>query len=160
MDTVRQWAAAVCFAAMAGGLCLFLIPNSTMSKVVHLTVSVFFLCALILPITDMDLEAGWNNLENEQEKLNEIAAQMTEQSELSAYQIAEANINKIVRNALDDMGIKTIACTINIIAEEKDIPAVEARLMIPQIYQSRKAEIESRIKDLSIETVLIDFTDE
>lgn len=56
MEAISQWAASLCFAAAAGGLCQMLAPDSGLGRVLKLSISVFFLCSLLLPLGALELD--------------------------------------------------------------------------------------------------------
>lgn len=49
MQVVREWAVGMCAAAIAGAAAKLLMPSGSLEKSVKIVVSVFLLCAMILP---------------------------------------------------------------------------------------------------------------
>ena len=63
MEAISQWAASLCFAAVAGGLCQILAPDSGLGRVLKLSISVFFLCSLLLPLGALELDFSEEDVE-------------------------------------------------------------------------------------------------
>ncbi|MCQ2480048.1 MAG: stage III sporulation protein AF [Clostridia bacterium] len=55
MDTVHSWAVGLCAAAVIGAVVTALIPSGSLEKSVKTVVSVFLICAMILPFLKENL---------------------------------------------------------------------------------------------------------
>lgn len=159
MEAVRQWAAVVCFSAIAGGIFLLAVPQTSLNKVMRLTVSIFFLCSVVLPFTKMNLPSSLDGLMIEEEKTGKIAEQVTKASEDSAYRAAKANINQTLELILKNMGIKPVSTAINISTNQEGELLVEARLQLRETDRSREGEIEKKLSDGGL-TIDITYTAE
>ena len=78
MEAISQWAASLCFAAAAGGLCQMLAPDSGLGRVLKLSISVFFLCSLLLPLGALELDFSDVLQTSQQEKSYELSEEITE----------------------------------------------------------------------------------
>ena len=58
MEAIRVWASSVCMAALFGVVAGIIAPNGSMEKIFKLTISIFFLTALITPL--MNIRGGMN----------------------------------------------------------------------------------------------------
>lgn len=50
MDALKSWGLAVCFAALAAGIAAIITPSGKMEKMFKLTISLFFLCCILVPL--------------------------------------------------------------------------------------------------------------
>ncbi|MBR3962912.1 MAG: stage III sporulation protein AF [Oscillospiraceae bacterium] len=75
METVKNWAFAVCCASIFGAILNFLLPESGVQKIYKTVFCVFFLCVLISPLSEIDFSKfGELNIKNDKiydENLNE-----------------------------------------------------------------------------------------
>ena len=53
MDEVKNWAFALCCAAVGGALLSLLLPDSSVGRVCRFSVQIFLLCSMILPISQL-----------------------------------------------------------------------------------------------------------
>jgi hypothetical protein len=58
MDVIRVWASSVCMAALFGVVAGIIAPSGNLEKIFKLTISIFFLTALITPL--MNIKGGIN----------------------------------------------------------------------------------------------------
>ena len=81
MQAITQWAAGICFAIAAAGICGMLVPQNALGKTFRMLLSVFFLCSVLSPLrscSQLELPA----VDTPPEQLaEEISQQLAEQAE-------------------------------------------------------------------------------
>ena len=94
MQAITQWAAGICFAIAAAGICGMLVPQNALGKTFRMLLSVFFLCSVLsplrscsqleLPAVDTPPEQLAEEISQQLEKqlTDRIAQQLAEQAEL------------------------------------------------------------------------------
>ncbi len=90
MQAITQWAAGICFAIAAAGICGMLVPQNALGKTFRMLLSVFFLCSVLSPLrscSQLELPA----VDTPPEQLaEEISQQLEEQlTDRIAQQLAE-----------------------------------------------------------------------
>lgn len=84
METFRQWAFSLCAAAMVCALIELLLPGVSLSKMIRLALSVFFLCVLLQPI-GLEVTRGevpglaYHNMEQAEEYASQISGRIGEE---------------------------------------------------------------------------------
>lgn len=93
MQAITQWAAGICFAIAAAGICGMLVPQNALGKTFRMLLSVFFLCSVLSPLrscSQLELPAVDTPPEQlaeeisqqlEEELTDRIAQQLAEQAE-------------------------------------------------------------------------------
>lgn len=56
MDTFKNWAFSICCASVSGGIIKMLLPEGSITKIFKTVFCVFFLCIVISPISDIDID--------------------------------------------------------------------------------------------------------
>lgn len=81
MQAITQWAAGVCFAIAAAGICGMLVPQNALGRTFRLILSVFFLCSVLSPLRSCSLlQSDLPAVDSPPEQTaEEIAEQLTEQ---------------------------------------------------------------------------------
>ena len=90
MQAITQWAAGICFAIAAAGICGMLVPQNALGKTLRMLLSVFFLCSVLSPLrscSQLELPA----VDTPPEQLaEEISQQLEEElTDRIAQQLAE-----------------------------------------------------------------------
>ena len=91
MQAITQWAAGICFAIAAAGICGMLVPQNALGKTFRMLLSVFFLCSVLSPLrscsqlrscSKMELTAVDTPPEQLAEEISQqLEEQLTEQAE-------------------------------------------------------------------------------
>ena len=93
MQAIAQWAAGICFAIAAAGICGMLVPQNALGNTFRMLLSVFFLCSVLSPLrscSQLELPAVDTPPEQlaeeisqqlEEELTDRIAQQLAEQAE-------------------------------------------------------------------------------
>lgn len=102
MQAITQWAAGICFAIAAAGICGMLVPQNALGKTFRMLLSVFFLCSVLSPLrscSQLELPAVDTPPEQLAEEISQqleeqltdrIAQQLAEQAELPLTEEQEA----------------------------------------------------------------------
>lgn len=90
MQAITQWAAGICFAIAAAGICGMLVPQNALGKTFRMLLSVFFLCSVLSPLrscSQLELPA----VDTPPEQLAEEISQQLEEAltDRIAQQLAE-----------------------------------------------------------------------
>ena len=85
MQAITQWAAGICFAIAAAGICGMLVPQNALGKTFRMLLSVFFLCSVLSPLPAVDAPpeqlAEEISQQLEEQLTDRIAQQLAEQAE-------------------------------------------------------------------------------
>lgn len=114
MDTIREIGTSICITMVAVGLFTMLIPNNNLTKTIKFTVSLFFICCIVVPIvnTNFDFDSLAAGVTTDQpaeipfeEQVNQHLIRMTEE-----------NISENIRLELQKENIpaENIATTVHI----------------------------------------------
>ena len=108
LEAIRQWAASLCFAAAAAGLCQMLAPESGLGRMLKVCVSVFFLCSVLLPLGSLELSfSDWES-QLPQQQAQEISRQMQQQSQQAGFEAVRGQLEQEVDNFLRQQGITPV----------------------------------------------------
>lgn len=121
LEAIRQWAASLCFAAAAAGLCEMLAPESGLGRMLKVCVSVFFLCSVLLPLGSLELSfSDWESL-LPQQQAQEISRQMQQQSQRAGFEAVQGQLEQEVDNFLRQQGITPVQIRIDMMQQEDSI---------------------------------------
>ncbi|PWM41007.1 MAG: hypothetical protein DBX66_00410 [Clostridiales bacterium] len=148
METIRQFAAMVCVAAVGCCALRLLLPQSALEPVLRVILSAFFLLCLLLPLRGISLpefSAGSALFEGEvaggQQQLSERLREQVEQA-------AGDNLRTVIDEKLKKFGISGTNIGIKIhtsTAGSIDITGVE--LMLPQEYAHLSEKARAYVED-------------
>lgn len=113
MEAVRQWAFAVCAAMVACGLARMVLPKAGMEKIFRATVSVFFLCCLLMPVAVRFDKPGFAFEQSANEDIQRRADRLSDLVWQQADAAAGRDVTELVEEKLAQMGIKYREITIN-----------------------------------------------
>ncbi|MDR2932906.1 MAG: stage III sporulation protein AF [Oscillospiraceae bacterium] len=126
MDGIRQWAFSACVAMVTCGIARLILPKGNLQKVFSITVSVFFLCCLLLPIAVEFPNIQIQTETYSQEEIERRAKALTDMVGSQTGRAAEDNIKKIIAEKCAEMGIKYMDITININTNGQNGPEIES----------------------------------
>lgn len=144
MEIARNWTVAICFAAVACTVLEMLHPNGVMKKSLRLAESLFFLCVLVFPLTqiDFDIDSIKHNYSSQVEANVEALSQiLTAQSENAVKSaIAEA-----VKKELSKEGIETLEITVETFRSEEGIELKSINIAVDQSQVEKVRQIIDRM---------------
>lgn len=121
MESIRQWAACVCFAAAAAGICRLLVPETGLGRTLQLSLSVFFLCSVLLPLRSLQLSLPQDAGEIAWQQAQLLSEQTTEQSQAAALEMARQEIESEITNFLLEEGITPVRIGIDMMQQEDSV---------------------------------------
>ena len=94
-----------------------LAPDSGLGRVLKLSISVFFLCSLLLPLGALELDFSDVLRTSQQEKSYELSEEITEDVNTEVYQMMEGQMEGEVQNFLSQKGITPVQINIDILQQ-------------------------------------------
>lgn len=121
MESIRQWAACLCFAAAAAGICRLLIPSSGLGRTLQLSLSVFFLCSVLLPLRSLHLPFVLDMGAEVQQQAEQLSEQTVQQSQSAALEMAKQQIESELTNFLLEEGITPVRIGIDMMQQDDSV---------------------------------------
>lgn len=156
MDALRNWALAVCVAAVAGSLAYLASPSGALQRVYKITISVFFLCAMLSPVLTGVLESGWepeiSGSQPVQEQPGELQSTVEEQVK-GSFSLA---VKELAAGELALLGVTAQEILVNVNTDgDGSIFITEIILSLRAEDENKQAEIADRILEkIGIEPVI------
>ena len=148
MDEFLRWGMTLCCAALAVGILHIISPGSSMEKIFRITLSVFFLCCVVSPLTQMikNFEVKQDNRWIES-KENEIAQEMEQIAEEIFEGSVTEQLQMLAQKKLEQMGINDARLSVYIIETDRQLIAedIVVEAVLPQKYKERHNEIFGRL---------------
>lgn len=94
-----------------------LAPDSGLGRVLKLSISVFFLCNLLLPLSALELDFSDVLQTSQQEKSYELSEEITQEVNAEVYQMMEGQMEEEVQNFLSQKGITPVQINIDILQQ-------------------------------------------
>ena len=112
MEALKSWGITVCFAALAAGIAGIIAPSGKMEKVYKFTVSLFFLCCLLVPLFSLkNISLGSISLSQKSSVSNrELSSAVNEQ----AASIAQQNVARLVASCCRTCGVEPVAVNVQV----------------------------------------------
>ncbi|MEG1760821.1 MAG: hypothetical protein RR115_01530 [Hydrogenoanaerobacterium sp.] len=149
MDALREWALAVCAAAVAGSLVCLLCPAGEAAKAYKVTVSVFLLCVILSPVITGVLGSDWGyadiSLNSKAEENTDVLNAMVEaQIENDFY----STVKDFVNSKLAEINAVPEEIYINVNTnDESGIFIKELTIVTCQNDKNKQAEITALLSD-------------
>jgi hypothetical protein len=125
-----------------------LLPKSNLQKVFGITVSVFFLCSLLLPVMSGLPGIQIQIEETVEPDIQRRAAALAETAELQARGIATGSVEKIISERLAEMGINDADIAIHITTNGQHEPTVEsADITLDAIHEPQHRQIRAALAE-------------
>lgn len=96
MDVIHSWAVGMCAAAVIGAVATALIPSGSLEKSVKTVVSVFLLCALVLPFFKENL-ASQRYISTNFDEANEINQSISDEVGRQTEKYLKISIEEILQ---------------------------------------------------------------
>lgn len=149
MEAIRQWASSICFAAVAGGITLLLAPNSGLKKVMKMTVMVFFISAMALPLTNLSVMKELEDMEMYQPE--ELSNQVAQTSKDAAISAAKSQLETSIKKIISDLGIKADSIAINITTDEQENLKAIAEIELSDSQGAEEEKLKEILKSAGID---------
>ena len=98
-------------------LMLMMTVGSGLGRVLKLSISVFFLCSLLLPLGALELDFSDVLQTSQQEKSYELSEEITQEVNTEVYQMMERQVEGEVQNFLSQKGITPVQINIDILQQ-------------------------------------------
>lgn len=149
MEAIRQWAFSLCAAGVACSLIQITAPKTPTRKLLQLTVSTFFLCAIfapiIIPSTSFELDL---RIDDSLNRAQSIAEDMRSGLNEDIRNITEQTLAAQIADDLKKAGIKVIKITLNInTLVDQSIEIYGVEILAEREYSAREPEIIALLKD-------------
>ena len=156
MEAIRDWALAVCVAAVAGSIAHLASPTGATQKIFRITVSVFFLCCMLSPILSGALSGDFQFDVELTPQTNSNTDEMQSTMEQQITDSFTASLRRLVEDELEEQGVQAEEISINInTGEDGGISIREIVLLLKAEDQNKQAGLMGGIKaKLGIEPVI------
>lgn len=147
MEAIKDWALAVCVAAVAGSLAHLAVPAGSTQKVYKITISMFFLCCMLSPILT-GLPDGAFSPEFSQPETEYRTEALSSAMEQQIQTSFESSVRQLVQQELGAIGVQAEEIFINVNTDAQGgILITEMAVHLNAQHQSRAAEIETVIAE-------------
>lgn len=144
MDTIRQIATSICITMVATGIFSMLVPNRSMQKTLKFTISLFFLCCVVIPFVDAEIE--WESLAAGASTDEQVSVSYEEQVNKQLLEMTKSNLSENIRQELERSGIEAENVVVSAhIDEMNSISINEINLVL---RSGDAAQAEKIVKDL------------
>ena len=148
MEWIRQWAGALCCAAVAAGAAGIAAPGGSMNRMFRRVLGVFFLCCVVSPFSGAELREFSFSAEEWMPQQQEITQAVEDRERELFFQTAEEKLARIVSEKLNQMGITGAAVIVYINENKTEILPEDIVLeaVLPQEYEPMHEEICRRLE--------------
>ena len=152
MEGIKGWLWGVCFAAVACALLEMLYPSGNMQKAAKLVTSIFFLCALVVPVTQVRLDAAW--LQNiAQQTSAEVYAPLEEKLYAQSLELAQGNVERLVYTSLAQLDVVPIQVLVTMeMTDEQTVQITKTEIWLSADDFLKAQDIKNRVwNDLALQ---------
>lgn len=144
MDSIKQWAMTICFAALAAGLANIIAPKGNLEKVYKFAVSLFFLCCVLVPLFSLKGISLNMNLQSVTQQNNNLQKTVDEQK-LSETQ---SSVSALITEACKKKGVTPLSVTTKAAIDKSGNIAISSAVVkLKKENMVKKTEIVSAVKD-------------
>lgn len=147
MTELSSWAAVICIAAVICEVLELLAPSSRMDGVLRFVFGGFMLCAIVLPLTELDIDLG-TIPETDSMSLS-AASEIDEMSE----EYLKSGISDLVKTELKELNAEAEEISVEMdIDEDNCINMIRIKLKMSKDYSELYEKIKTKIsEDLGLE---------
>jgi len=146
LEAIKNWALAVCVAAVAGSLAHLALPSGGTQRIYKITISLFFLCCILSPIMTGAFNGEFQIEMGTQPQTEYRTDALKDTMEKQVQDSFAASIQDLAREELIAIGVQPQEISINVNTnDESGIFITEIILSLHAEDQNKQAEIESRI---------------
>lgn len=155
MEAIKDWALAVCVAAVAGSLAHLAAPAGSTQKIYKITISMFFLCCILSPILTGLPSSGFS-LDISRPEAEYRTAALSSAMEQQVKTSFEASVQQLAQQELAAIGVQAEEIFINVNTDAQGgILITEMAVHLNPQHQNRAAEIEAvMVEKIGIKPVL------
>jgi stage III sporulation protein AF len=144
MDSIKQWAMTICFAALAAGLANIIAPKGNLEKVYKFAVSLFFLCCVLVPLFNLKGISLNMNLQSVTQQNSNLQKTVDEQK-LSEIQ---SSVSALITEACQKKGVTPLSVTTKAVIDKSGNIAISSVVVkLKKENMVKKTEIVSAVKD-------------
>lgn len=137
MTAISSWAVVICIAAVICGVLELLAPSSKMNGILRFVFGGFMLCAIIVPLSEIDLDLSTVP------QVEDVTSSMTDSANEQSVDYLKKSITELVEKNLSEIPVEAEEISIDMdIDEDNCINMITVRLKISakDLYLSQKIE--------------------
>ena len=144
MDSIKQWAMTICFAALAAGLANIIAPKGNLEKVYKFAVSLFFLCCVLVPLFSLKGISLNMNLQSVTQQNSNLQKTVDEQK-LSETQ---SSVSALITEVCKKKGVTPLSVTTKAVIDKSGNIAISSAVVkLKKENMVKQTEIVSAVKD-------------
>lgn len=125
MTAISSWAIVICIAAVICGVLELLTPSSRMNGILRFVFGGFMLCAVIVPLSELDLDFS------AVPPIEDISSSAVEATNEQSVEYVKKSIAELVKNKLAEISVEAEEISIDMdIDEDNCINMIKVRLKI------------------------------
>lgn len=125
MTAISSWAIVICIAAVICGVLELLTPSSRMNGILRFVFGGFMLCAVIVPLSELDLDFS------AVPPIEDISSSVVEATNEQSVEYVKKSIAELVKNKLAEISVEAEEISIDMdIDEDNCINMIKVRLKI------------------------------
>lgn len=150
MTAISSWAVVICIAAVICGVLELLAPSSRMNGILRFVFGGFMLCAIIIPLSEIDLDLSTIP------PVEDITSSMTDSANEQSVDYLKKSIAELVEKNLAEIPVEAKEISIDMdIDEDNCINMITVRLKISAKDLHLSQEIENKISgELGLECLI------
>ena len=140
MTAISSWAVVICIAAVICGVLELLAPSSRMNGILRFVFGGFMLCAVIVPLSEIDLDFS------AVPPIEDISSSNIEIANEQSVEYVKKNMAELVKNKLSEISVEAEEIDMDI-DEDNCINMIKVRLKISAKDLELSEKIRSKIAD-------------
>lgn len=144
MADIRQWSAVLCICAVICAIIEIMAPGGNMDKILKTVLSGFVLCALIVPLKNIDLSLDFSIQYDRELPVQEETQQLLQEQTIT---LAQHKIKLLVQAELDKINV--VPENIEIFTDNSDISSISIitiEVTVKENYSNKAEMIKSCIE--------------
>lgn len=142
MTAISSWAVVICIAAVICGVLELLTPSSKMNGILRFIFGGFMLCAVIVPLSEIDLDFSTIP------PIDEISSSAMEDTSKQSVEYVKNSVAELVKSKLEEIPAEAEEISIDMdIDEDNCINMITVRLKISAEDLQLSEKIRSKITD-------------
>lgn len=142
MTAISSWAVVICIAAVICGVLELLTPSSKMNGILRFVFGGFMLCAVIVPLSEIDLDFSTIP------PIDEISSSVMEDTSKQSVEYVKNSVAELVKSKLEEIPAEAEEISIDMdIDEDNCINMITVRLKISAEDLQLSEKIRSKITD-------------
>jgi stage III sporulation protein AF len=145
MESLKEWAMTICFAALAAGLANIIAPKGNLEKVYKFAVSLFFLCCVLVPVFSFKgISLNLSLPPVSQQQNNDLQSTVEEQK----LEESENNISALITETCEKNGVTPLGVSTKAAADKSGaISSISSVVTLKKTDMPKENDIISAVKD-------------